>query len=129
MNYPDKRKTMTSGIPTIHEADAASITLPGATLKPTSVNGQTESTLALWKALDRNLELGVWECSPGTFTARRDGYDEIAHIVSGTATVTSEAGDISELGPGSVFVTPAGWVGTWTIHEMVRKTYIVRTIP
>jgi uncharacterized cupin superfamily protein len=129
MNYPDKRKTMTNGIPTIHEADAASITLPTASLKPTSLTGQTESSLTLWESPDGHAQLGVWECSPGTFTARRDGYDEIAHIVFGTATVTSEAGDISELGPGSVFVTPAGWSGTWTIHETVRKTYVVRTIP
>ena len=120
---------MTNGIPTIHEADAASITLPAASLKPTSLTGQTESSLTLWESPDGHAQLGVWECSPGTFMARRDGYDEIAHIVFGTATVTSEAGDISELGPGSAFVTPAGWSGTWTIHETVRKTYVVRTIP
>lgn len=119
---------MTNGIPTIHEADAASLTMPAGTLKPTSQNGQTESTLPLWKAPDGNVELGVWECNPGTFTARRDGYDEVAHIVFGTATVTSDAGDTCELGPGSVFVTPAGWSGTWTIHDTLRKTYIVRTI-
>jgi uncharacterized cupin superfamily protein len=119
---------MTNGIPTIHEADAASLTMPVATLKPTSRDGQRESTLPLWTASDGNLELGVWECSPGTFTARRDGYDEVAQIVFGTATVTSDAGDTCELAPGSVFVTPAGWTGTWTIHETLRKTYIIRTI-
>ena len=119
---------MSHAIPTIHEADAASLDMPPASLKPTSLNGQTESTLSLWKAPDGNLELGVWECTPGTFTARRDGYDEVAQIIVGTATVTSDAGDICELGPGSVFVTPAGWTGSWTIHETIRKTYIVRTI-
>jgi uncharacterized cupin superfamily protein len=119
---------MTNGIPTIHEADVASITMPAAVLKPTSQNGQTESTLSLWKSPDGKLEMGVWECDPGTFTARRDGYDEVAHIVAGTATVSSDAGDTVELAPGSVFVTPAGWTGTWTIHTKVRKTYIIRTL-
>jgi len=119
---------MSHAIPTIHEADAASLAMPPASLKPTSLNGQTESTLLLWKAPDGNLEVGVWECTPGTFTARRDGYDEVAQIIVGTATVTSDAGETCELGPGSVFVTPAGWTGSWTIHETIRKTYIVRTI-
>jgi uncharacterized cupin superfamily protein len=119
---------MTNGIPTIHEADVASIAMPAATLKPTSQNGQTESTLSLWTSPDGNYEMGVWECSPGTFTARRDGYDEVAHIVAGTATVSSVAGDTVELAPGSVFVTPEGWTGTWTIHDTLRKTYFIRTI-
>jgi uncharacterized cupin superfamily protein len=119
---------MANDIPTIHEADVASINLPVASPKPTSLNGQTESSLTLWESPDGHVQFGVWECSPGTFTARRDGYDEVAQIVLGTATVTSDAGDTHELAPGSVFVTPAGWSGTWTIHETVRKTYVVRTI-
>ncbi|CAB4857609.1 unannotated protein [freshwater metagenome] len=119
---------MANGIPTIHEADAASITLPVASSKPTSLTGQTESSLTLWESSDGHVQLGVWECSPGTFTATRDGYDEVAQILFGMATITTDEGQTCELGSGSVFVTPSGWSGTWTIHETIRKTYVIRTI-
>ena len=119
---------MASGVPTIHEADAASLTLPVATPKPTSLTGQTESSRTVWESPDGTVQLGVWECSPGTFTATREGYDEVAQILFGSATITTDEGQTCKLGPGSVFVTPAGWSGTWTVHETVRKTYVVRTI-
>jgi len=128
MDYQHSRRIMVNGIPTIHEADAASLTLPIALPKPTSLTGQTESSITLWESLDGLVQLGVWECSPGTFTATRDGYDEVAQILFGAATITTDEGQACELGPGSVFVTPAGWSGTWTVHETVRKTYVVRTI-
>jgi uncharacterized cupin superfamily protein len=119
---------MTKGVPTIHEADAASMSLPVASPKPTSLTGQTESSLTLWESTDGRVQLGVWECSPGVFTATRDGYDEVAQILFGAASITNDEGQTCEIGPGSVFVTPAGWSGTWTIHDTVRKTYVVRTI-
>jgi len=107
-------------------ADARSLVLPSPTPKPTSLDGQRESSLELWVAPDGRCETGVWECSPGTFTATRDGYDEVATILSGRATVIDPAGHSTELEAGSVFVTPAGWSGTWTLHETMRKTYVIR---
>lgn len=114
--------------PTIHDADALGVALPPHQPKPTSLDGQTESSHTLWESPDGLVEVGVWECTPGTFTAFRDGYDEVAHIHVGRATVTSETGDKAHLGPGSTLVTPAGWKGTWQVHETIRKTYILRTI-
>ena len=102
--------------------------LPMPTPKPTSMSGQTESSRDIWISPDGQFETGVWECSPGVFTASRDGYDEVATILSGTATVTDSHGLVSEIGPGSVLVTPAGWSGTWTVHETLRKVYTIRTI-
>lgn len=119
---------MNDYIPTIHEADPATLRLPKPTAKPTSLTGQMESSITLWESPDGLCEMGVWECSPGTFTAFRDGYDEFAQILFGAATMTTEEGEKTELGPGSVFVTPSGWKGTWTVHETVRKVYVIRTI-
>ncbi len=113
---------------TIYEANATTILLPPHKPKPTSLTGQTESALTLWESPDQLTEVGVWECSPGTFTAFRDGYDEIAHILFGSATMTTEDGVETNLGPGSVIVTPSGWKGTWVVHETVRKIYTIRTI-
>jgi hypothetical protein len=119
---------MTESIPSIHEGDAASVALPPAVPKPTSLTGQTESSLTVWTSDDGRVETGVWECDPGTFTARRDGYDEVAQILVGRATVEDEHGQVIELVPGSIFVTPSGWAGSWTIHETMRKTYVIRTL-
>jgi hypothetical protein len=107
-----------------HHIDA--LALPEGVLKPTSLSGQLESFTDVWVSTDAGLETGVWECTPGTFTATRVGYDEIAHIVTGTATVTDSHGVISELAPGTVFVTPEGWAGTWVVHEPMRKNYTIR---
>jgi uncharacterized cupin superfamily protein len=115
-------------VPTVHAADVNTMPLPPHAPKPTSIDGQTESALTLWKSSDGVAETGVWECTAGNFTAARDGYDEVAVILSGTATVTSDLGEVVELGPGSTLVTPAGWTGTWTVHETIRKAYFIRTI-
>lgn len=115
-------------IPAIHAPDARTLPLPPHASKPTSLDGQTESTAITWTSVDNVVESGVWECNAGTFTASRDGYDEVAVILAGTATVTSDAGDTAEVGPGSTLVTPAGWTGKWTVHETVRKVYVLRTV-
>ncbi|MEN9740065.1 MAG: hypothetical protein RLZ72_331 [Actinomycetota bacterium] len=112
----------------MHSLDATTITLPDPQPKPTSLDGQLESSLELWVSADGELESGVWECSPGTFTASRDGYDEVCTIVSGRATVTDSDGVVTELSAGSALVTPAGWRGTWVVHETVRKTYVIRNL-
>ena len=112
---------------TISRDDANSVELPQPTPKPTSLNGQVESSVDVWVSPDSQFETGIWECSPGTFTATRDGYDEVATIVKGAATVTDSFGVVTELRPGSVLVTPAGWSGTWVVHETLRKVYSIRT--
>ena len=111
---------------TISVGGAETVQLPGSTRKPTSLDGQVESFVDVWVSPDGAVEMGIWECTPGTFTATRDGYDEICTVVSGTATVTDSDGVTTELSPGSILVTPAGWAGTWVLHETVRKTYVIR---
>ncbi|WP_433515778.1 cupin domain-containing protein [Nonomuraea sp. CA-143628] len=112
--------------PLSHLAHAPSISLPAAEPKPTSLTGQSESTLEVWA--DSHAETGIWECEPGSFTAVRDGFHEICQILAGRATLTGEDGRVIELGPGSTVVLPDGWRGTWDVHETIRKTYVtVRT--
>lgn len=115
-------------VPTIATPDANSMSLPAHVRKPTSLDGQTETSASTWTSPDGTVETGVWECTAGTFTATRDGYDEVATILSGTATVRSDAGETVDLGPGSTLVTPAGWTGVWTVHDTVRKVYVIRKL-
>ncbi|MFF4757672.1 cupin domain-containing protein [Streptomyces sp. NPDC001292] len=108
-------------------ADAASADLPPVTPKPTSTTGQQETTRTLWQSPDGLVEVGVWECDPGHFTATREGYDEVCQVLTGSATVRTEGGADVELRPGATLTMPAGWRGTWQVHETLRKVYVVRT--
>lgn len=100
--------------------------LPQPTAKPTSLTGQHESTLVLWDD-GSGSSSGIWECEPGTFTATRDDFTEVCQIVSGRATVVGEDGTSAELAPGSLLILPQGWRGTWTVHETIRKTWVMVT--
>ena len=85
-----------------------------------------EATSTIWN--QNGIEAGVWECTPGVFPLRRDGWSEVVTILAGRATIYGDDGDVMELVPGSVYYTPDGYTGRWEVHETVRKAYgIVRT--
>jgi uncharacterized cupin superfamily protein len=105
-------------------ADAQTLTLPEPAPKATSLDGQLESAVTIWEAADGSARAGVWECTPGEFTTARDGYGDVAQILSGRATVVGEDGVQVEVGPGSVLALPEGWRGRWIVHETIRKTYV-----
>ena len=53
--------------------------------KPTTVTpGQKEASSPLWTSADGLTHIGVWECTPGVFTADRTKSAEYCHIISGT---------------------------------------------
>lgn len=92
--------------------------------KPTSIEGeQKEATLPLWTSPDGKMETGIWECTPGRFTADRSEFAEICHILSGRVSLHNADGTSREIGAGETFVLPLGWRGEWTIHERTRKIY------
>ena len=94
------------------------------TPKPTSIEGdQQEATLPLWHSPDGKMETGIWECTPGRFTADRSDNAEICHLLSGRVTLHNGDGSAREIGAGEMFVLPLGWRGEWTIHEQTRKIY------
>ncbi|MEA5455108.1 cupin domain-containing protein [Sinomonas sp. JGH33] len=88
------------------------------------VPGQTESSRTVWESAE-GIRAGVWEVTPGTFSSTRVGYHELCQIVSGSATIKEEDGTAFDIGPGSLFITPEGWTGTWTVHESLRKSWVV----
>ncbi|MCJ7995624.1 DUF861 domain-containing protein [Rhizobium cremeum] len=92
--------------------------------KPTSIEGdQQEAAMALWTSPDGKLETGIWECTPGRFTADRSRNSEICHLLSGSVTLHNGDGTEQRIGAGEMFVLPIGWRGEWTIHEQTRKIY------
>jgi uncharacterized cupin superfamily protein len=84
-------------------------------------------SLRLWTW--EGLKTGIREVTPGTFKSTRPGYHEICQILSRTATIAEPDGSSFDIGPGSLFVTPAGWEGNWTIHETLRKKWVVIDLP
>lgn len=90
--------------------------------KPTALTaGLTEAAVSTWS--NGRIDTGLWECSPGDFTAERTGYTEICTILSGRVTVEVDGQDPEEFGPGDVMVMPSGWRGVWRVHEPLRKHY------
>lgn len=92
--------------------------------KPTSTTGQEEASATLWKSPDDRLEIGIWECTEGHFTAFREVASEKCHIISGRVTI-KDGSQTRDLGPGDFLAMPLGWRGEWTVHQRVRKLYIL----
>ena len=94
--------------------------------KPTSIEGnQLEAATTLWKSPDGRAEAGVWECTPGRFTADRSGSTEFCHFLSGKVEMTHPDGSVQVFGPGDAITLPQGWKGIWHVVEQVRKIYVI----
>jgi uncharacterized cupin superfamily protein len=95
--------------------------------KPTTLTpGQTEASKMLWTSANETTKIGVWECTPGRFTADRTAGGEYCHIISGSATVTdADGGNARDIGVGDLLVLPQGWTGEWVVHEQLRKLFVI----
>jgi hypothetical protein len=94
--------------------------------KPTSFEGdQQEASLALFTSTDGKVEIGVWECTPGRFTADRSTSSEFCHFISGRIEMTHADGNKVQLGAGDAIALPLGWKGEWRVIERVRKLYVI----
>lgn len=71
-----------------------------------------------------DLEVGVWQ--HGTGVSSDVEADEVFVVLSGRATVTVQDGPVLEVGPGDVGLLSAGARTTWTVHETLRKVYVLR---
>jgi uncharacterized cupin superfamily protein len=112
----------------LHVFDAPTVSLGEPMPKPTSATRQREAVLPVHES-DGAIDIGIWECEPGEFTATHDDDTEVCQILSGSATVTGEDGASTLVSAGSLLVLPVGWRGRWTVHETIRKTYVVLRAP
>lgn len=78
--------------------------------------------LALHDADD--LAVGVWQHSVGVSSDVE--ADEVFIVLAGRASIEVEGGPVLQVGPGDVGLLPAGARTRWTIHETLRKVYVVR---
>lgn len=94
--------------------------------KPTSFEGnQQEASVALFTSADGKVEIGLWECTPGRFTADRSASSEFCHCISGKIEMTHPDGTKVQLGAGDAIALPLGWNGEWRVIEQVRKLYVI----
>ncbi|WP_053352163.1 cupin domain-containing protein [Leucobacter musarum] len=111
-----------STVRTLAAHDTGAIALGEHAPKPTAITaGQTEAFLDVWT--EGRISTGLWECTPGDFTAERLGYSEVCTILSGRVTVEVAGSEPEEFGPGDVMVMPSGWAGVWRVHEPLRKHF------
>ena len=105
-------------------AQALDVELPEPAPRPGAIAGEpVESALVLHQ--DEHLQIGIWECSPGTFPGARIGYNELMVFVKGAGTITTEGGEALPIGPGTVYPSLDGWKATWDVTETVRKVYVI----
>jgi uncharacterized cupin superfamily protein len=71
------------------------------------------------------LEVGVWSHTVGASTDVE--ADEVFIVLAGRATIEFGDGAVLAVGPGDVGVLPPGATTRWTIHEELRKVYVIRT--
>ena len=75
----------------------------------------------------RGIYSGSWESEPGE--ARWEFLDrgEVITVVEGSMTVAQDGAEPVKLVPGDTAYFPVGWTGVWTVHEKLRKIYVVYT--
>jgi uncharacterized protein len=93
--------------------------------KPIGQPVSRERGILIFRNPDRSSEMGVWECTPGTWRCEVQN-DEFCHFLSGRAIYTEDSGETTVVTAGSTAAFPAGWKGDCTVVDTVRKVYMVR---
>jgi len=97
--------------------------LPSTPLDPGQVVSGTPQVRALPIHQGAGLSIGIWQHGPGT--SRDTEVDEVFVVLAGRATIEVEGGTTLEVGPGDIGLLPAGARTTWTVHEVLRKVYLI----
>ena len=93
-------------------------------LDPAQVVSGDPQVASLALVEEEALAIGVWEHSPGVSTDVE--ADEVFVVLAGRATIEVEGGPTLEVGPGDVGLLEAGARTRWTVHETLRKVYVIR---
>lgn len=111
-------------LPANQVVDATSVSLEHEPL-PGEGTGEppTAGAVPLHERAERVTEIGVWEITPGV--TRDVEVHEMMVILSGHATVEVDGGNALELRAGSVLRLEPGSQTTWTVHERLRKVYLI----
>lgn len=92
--------------------------------QPLSGDITVRSRLAFSTA-DKKVLSGVWESEPGVSRWEFTNRGEIITVVEGRMTVAEDGKDEVQISAGDSAYFPVGWTGTWTVHERLRKVFVV----
>jgi len=99
-----------------------------APLQPTGPADPSQPGQAIthtWPLMDDGeVSIGVWTCGPGSYRRPAVDYDEMMFMAGGRATVGYEGGEY-DLVPGATWVKSREWPCTWTVHQTIRKMYVI----
>jgi uncharacterized cupin superfamily protein len=73
---------------------------------------------------DGMLFTGMFTAEPSTFRYTFGG-DESFHLLDGSLTIEVDGGDTVSLNPGDVVSFVKGSTSTWTVHEPMRKFFVI----
>ena len=93
---------------------------------PTMIEGSSHTSgCILHKGPDGESECGVWVCTPGKWECHVT-RDEFCHFLEGRCSYVHESGETIEIAPDTVVFFPKDWKGVCTVHETVKKVYMIR---
>jgi len=73
----------------------------------------------------KNLQAGVWRCTPCIWEYNFYEENEVMLMLSGRLRLTDSDGNATELTKGDVFYIPRGWSGRWETLETMEKLYVI----
>ena len=113
--------------PRNYVVSAATVALDADPLAPDQIvagSPQVSGLEILSQRIDEgSVDVGVWQHTAGVSTDVE--ADEVFVVLSGRATIEIDGGPTLQVGPGDVGVLAAGTKTVWTIHEDLRKVYVV----
>jgi uncharacterized cupin superfamily protein len=93
---------------------------------PEMIEGESHTSgVLIHKGPAGRSECGLWVCTPGTWNCHVTS-DEFCHFVAGRCTYLHESGEVIEISADTAAFFPEGWKGVCTVHETVRKLYMIR---
>ena len=107
------------------ELDLAGFADWGDVAKPIGAPVSHESGLILFQNDDKSSEMGLWQCTPGSWRCEVE-KDEFFYVLAGRAVYTEDDGTVTEIAAGMACAFPAGWKGVCRVVETIRKVYMVR---
>ena len=93
---------------------------------PTMIEGESRTSgKLLHKGPEGRSECGLWVCTPGKWECHVT-RDEFCHFLEGRCTYVHESGEVIEIVPDTAAFFPQDWKGVCTVHETIKKVYMIR---
>ncbi|CAL9616917.1 hypothetical protein SUDANB6_05771 [Streptomyces sp. enrichment culture] len=97
-----------------------------APLAATPLGGSTQTRdRRILTSDDGRIAGGTGRCEPGGSAWDLTDRGEILHAPSGRTTCEKKDGTAAEADPGTTAVSPIGRREAWTIHETLRKVFVI----